>query len=363
MPSPDRSTRLHYLDWLRGLAAVIMLQGHTFHSFTKTDLRSDSPFVLSQFLGGMPPAIFLFLTGVTLAFRMDADERKGITARGRIWSALSRAGYLFLLAFLFRTQLWAFGLPGSNWRDIFKVDILNCMGFAIAVFAVMAIFPTVERVRLCAALGLGIAAASPLVSQLDWSTVNPLVKSYLAPDYVAFGLFPWGAYLAFGLSAGSAIRALRDDQMDRAMQWSAIIGAGLIVGGQYASNLPYSLYSTSEFWLNSPALVLIKLGAVLWMLTAAFLWTRYAAPGGWSWVRQLGTTSLLVYWVHIELVYGRWLAGWKENLDNTQTVLATLAMIALMLAISMGSTWWKKWKGHPTGFKWDPFLSPRSSGD
>ena len=47
----------------------------------------------------------------------------------------------------------------------------------------------------------------------------------------------------------------------------------------------------------------------------AFLWTRYATRDGWSWVRQFGTTSLLVYWVHIELVYGRWLWFWKTALD------------------------------------------------
>ena len=41
------------------------------------------------------------------------------------------------------------------------------------------------------------------------------------------------------------------------------------------------------------------------MVSFAFLWTRYGARDGWSWVRQFGTTSLLVYWVHIELVYGR----------------------------------------------------------
>lgn len=363
MASSDRSSRLHYLDWLRGLAAVIMLQGHTFHSFTRTGLRNDSPFVLSQFLGGMPPAIFLFLTGVTLAFRMDADERKGVAAWRRVWSAFSRSGYLFLLAFLFRIQLWAFGLPWSNWPDILRVDILNCMGLAIAAFAIMAIFRTFERVRLCAALGLGIAILSPLVSQLDWSRVSPLVRSYIAPDYVAFGLFPWGAYLAFGMAAGSAIRTLQDEHMDRAMQWAALIGAGLIVGGQYAANIPYSLYSSSEFWLNSPALVFVKLGVVLWMLTLAFLWTRYAAPGGWSWVRQLGTTSLLVYWVHIELVYGRWLGGWKESLDNAQTVMATVFVIGLMLALSKISSSWKKWGGRPAALKWYPFLSPRSSGD
>src|SRR5687767_9025371 len=136
--------RLQYLDWLRGLAAVIMLQGHVFDSFTRTDLRTGGPFVLSQFVGGMPPAIFLFLTGITLAFLMDSSERKGLAPRERVFKALRRAGFLFLVAYAFRLQLWLFAWPVSPWTDLLKVDILNCMGLAIAVMSVMALFRSAD---------------------------------------------------------------------------------------------------------------------------------------------------------------------------------------------------------------------------
>src|ERR1700724_159923 len=102
----DARGRLTFLDWTRGLAVVIMLQGHVVHSFNRTDLRSGGPFTLSQSLGGMGPAIVLVLTGITLAFLMDGRERQGLGALGRWKAALRRAGYLFSLAFLFRLQLW-----------------------------------------------------------------------------------------------------------------------------------------------------------------------------------------------------------------------------------------------------------------
>src|SRR5260370_30230804 len=127
----DANGRLTFLDWSRGLAVVIMLQGHVFHSFNRTDLRTDGPFMLSQFLGGIGPAVFLVLTGITLAFLMDRRERQGFDARARWKFAMRRAGYLFSLAFLFRLQLWLFAFPQSPWTDLFKVDILNCMGLAI----------------------------------------------------------------------------------------------------------------------------------------------------------------------------------------------------------------------------------------
>ena len=135
-----------------------MLQGHVFHSFLKNDLRTGGAYVFSQFLGGMPPAVFLFLTGVTLAFLMDGRERQGLPAGARIWAATRRAGYLLGIAALFRLQLWLFGWPFSPWQELFKVDILNCMGFAVALMSFLAVFRTAERVRLCAVLGLAITA-------------------------------------------------------------------------------------------------------------------------------------------------------------------------------------------------------------
>jgi len=314
-----------------------MLQGHVFHSFLKPELRDGGPFMASQFVGGMPPAIFLFLTGITLAFLMDSAERKGVRPMERTITAVRRSGYLFLLAFAFRLQLWLFGWP-SPWTDLLRVDILNCMGMAVAILSVMALFRTAERVRLCAILGLAIAFAAPLVSQINWSWAPPLMRSYLTPDYSSFGFFPWGAYLAFGVSAGSLLRSIPEDTTERVMQWGALLGGALIFGGQYCANLPFSLYAKSEFWLNSPAQVVIKQGATLLLLALAYLWTRYGAKPGWSWVRQFGTTSLLVYWVHIELVYGRWLYFFKNNLTAVQTVAVALCVILLMLAISTAKT-------------------------
>ena len=336
LPAGTRN-RLTFLDWLRGIAGIIMLQGHAFHSFLKADLRGGAAYMFSQFFGGMPPAIFLFLTGVTLSFLMFSFERKGVPISSRIAGTLRRAGYLFGIAMLLRLQLWLFSWP-SPWTNMLKVDILNCMGFGIALVSVMAVFTTAQRVKLCAALGLAIAALSPLVSQLDWSPVPALVKAYIVPDYNSFSFFPWAAYLAFGMSAGSLIRLVKHDQYDRVMQWAVILGIALILAARYFANLPFSIYAQSEFWLDSPAQVLIKLGVTLLILAVAYVWTEYGAAPGWSWVRQFGTTSLLVYWVHIELVYGRWLPWCKNHLDVPQTILAAGILIVLMLMLAVVKT-------------------------
>ena len=350
------SYRLEYLDWVRGIGAVIMLQGHVFHSFLRPELKTAGAYTLSQFVGGMPPALFLFLTGITLGFLMDSIERKGLAPRRRVLESLRRAGYLFFLAFAFRLQLWVFGMP-APWQGLFKVDVLNCMGISIALLSVMALFKTAERIRLCAVLGLAIALLSPVISEMNWSGVPWIVRSYIIPDYNSFGIFPWGAYLAFGVSAGSVIRAIPREATERCMQWAALLGGVLILASQYMANSSFTIYAKSEFWLNSPAQVLTKVGVLCLMISLAFLWTRYGAGEGWSWVRQFGVTSLLVYWVHIELVYGH--AAWlfKDSLTVPQTLFAAVAVILLMLAISTMKTHREKWLGILSNLGWS--FTPR----
>ncbi len=358
----SKGARLPFLDWTRGLAAAIMLQGHAFHAFTKPELRDSGPYTISQFVGGMPPAIFLFLLGVTLAFLMDSRERAGFSAGRRVLAALRRSGYLFIVAFAFRLSLWILGWPHSPTGELLRVDILNAMGFAVAVMSAMAIFQTVDRVRLCAALGVAIAAGAPLISQFDWSGVPLPIRHYIVPDYAAFGFFPWAAFVAFGMSAGSIIRLMQPEHYERAAQWAALLGFGMILTGQYFSNMPYSVYARSEFWLDSPWLVIVKLGVIQLILAFSYLWTRHSAHN-WSWIRQFGVTSLLVYWVHIELMYGRWLWFLKERLTIGQTVVAAAVFICLMLLLSVARSQWKNWRTLGLSLGWYFFFRRAPEGE
>ncbi len=332
--------RLGFLDWTRGLAVLIMLQGHVFHSFSKNELRNDGPYMLSQFLGGIGPAVFLFLTGITLAFLIDRRERQGLGPMARWGAALRRALYLFTLAFLFRAQLWLFGYPWSDWHFLFKVDVLNLMGFAIAIFSFSALFSTADRVKIGAILGAAIALMGPVISLIDWTWLPPQMTAYFVPSYDYFSFFPWAAYIAFGLSAGSLLRVAGPDQVNRIMQWATLGGIALVMAGQYFGQVGWSVYPKSEFWLNSPALVAIKLGVLLMIIAMAYLWHEYGLRGKWSIARQMGTTSLVVYWTHIELVYGRTAALLKESLNTAQCVLCAAILIALMLGLSLLRTHW-----------------------
>src|SRR5437660_4640101 len=99
---------------MRGLAIVLMIQCHTFNSFARMDLRDSGPYVLSQFVGGMAAPLFLFMAGMTMAFQMDSLERREANPWCRWLIALRRAGYILVIAFLFRFTNWFLSFPHGD---------------------------------------------------------------------------------------------------------------------------------------------------------------------------------------------------------------------------------------------------------
>ena len=339
-PPAQAKPRLAYLDWARGVASIIMIQGHVFNSFTHPDLRNTSTYQLSQFVGGMPPAIFLFLTGVTFAFLLYSLDKKNAPTGTRLLAAFKRSGYFFLIAYLFRLQLFITGQPGAKLEDFLKVDILNAMGLAAVPLAFLAIVPAIDRIRLAVAMGVLIAASSPVFSEMSFTGVPHFIKLYLKPDYAEFSFFPWASFMAFGVAFGTIMRMIPPAKIERLVEWGALFGFGLIISGRFFGDIDYSLYTKSEYWLDSPALVAVKLGIVLLLLAISFVWTEFGLHGRRSYVALFGMHSLLVYWVHVELVYGQLLARWKETLPLSTASVAAVVTVALMGALAVVKVRW-----------------------
>jgi uncharacterized membrane protein len=334
--------RFPFLDWMRGLAVVVMIQCHVFNSFARLDVREGGGYIFSQFIGGMAAPLFLFMAGMTFAFQMDSLERREPRAARRCLVSVRRAGYIMGIALLFRASNWVGSYPNGNPSEILKVDILNCMGLAMAVFAGIAALSATNRARWSLAGALAVAALSPVLANLSWDGAPSLLREYLVPipGRGRFPFFPCASYLGFGLAAGAIVKRTAAQGMERLMQWSLLIGLGAAFISQYFSNLPYSIYSQSNFWTDSPALIFIRTGVILAAMAGAYLWTQYGAGPGWSWMQTLGKTSLMVYWVHVVLVYGGLAKPIKRAMSIPQTAAAACVVIGLMLLLSVLKLKW-----------------------
>ena len=78
-PAQSKMKRLAYIDWMRGLACVLMFQTHCYDSWLSPEARKSSSLIVWSQLGGTLPApLFVFLAGVSFALVTERLREKGI---------------------------------------------------------------------------------------------------------------------------------------------------------------------------------------------------------------------------------------------------------------------------------------------
>jgi uncharacterized membrane protein len=133
---PASSKRLAYIDWMRGLACVLMIQAHCYDSWLSADARKTALYRWSQELSTLAAPIFIFLAGVSFALVTERLRLKN-TPEGQIFkTAIFRGAQIFGFGLLLRVQEFVLGYPKSPWTDLFRVDVLNILGISILLMAV-----------------------------------------------------------------------------------------------------------------------------------------------------------------------------------------------------------------------------------
>ena len=336
---PIGVARLGYLDWLRGLAVLIMIQAHVFDSWTRFDARGSWQYSWAVIVAGFAAPLFLFCAGLSVALSASAKLRRHGDAAAAGRAVMNRGWWIFLLAFLFRIQAWFLGWS-HNPASLLKVDILNVMGPSIVAAGVLWAAVSGRRQR-CAVFAIAaslIAFASPFVratAALD-ALPDPL-ENYLRPPAGSgwFSIFPWTGFVFAGAIPGVLLSSMRSrDEEPRLNRWFAVAGALMALAAYGASFFP-SVAGPSEFWGGSPAFFFIRTGIMTAAIPFAAAWQHVFVRGSWSPMQQLGRTSLFIYWIHVELVYGLISLKIHKSMTHPQVWLAFAAFAAFMLACSV----------------------------
>ncbi len=355
--------RLAYIDWMRGLACVLMFQTHAYDSWMSAEAKKSSSLIAWSRLGGTLPApLFIFLAGVSFALLTEKLREKGIERSAIAKQTILRGAEIFGMGLLFRMQEFALGYPWSPWTDLLRVDVLNILGLSMMLMGV-----------LCGATGDGTVAASrirtlvagifaavivAMVTPPLWTTHRLKflpwpIESYIngvhifkEPQPWLFPLFPWSAFAFAGLAVGFFLFSDFAKRRE-GLTFTALGGAG--IAACYLSVLFDSsrarLYAVYDYWHSNPNFLLMRCGILLMILFLVYAWCRWGlAQKGFSPIIQLGNTSLLVYWVHIEFVYGRFSILPKGQCSALKATAGLITIFLAMLVLSLLRTNWKKWR-------------------
>jgi uncharacterized membrane protein len=368
-------SRLAYIDWLRGLACLLMFQTHCYDAWLGGAARQSTFFMWSQLGGTFPAPLFLFLAGISFALVTDKLLQKGLAPSEIAKKTILRGAEIFGLGLLFRLQEFLIALGWAPWSDLFRVDILNTIGLSMMLMGVVcwmvlgiaggtdagAIADPTDRARnVRAALvsaAVFVAAVISALAPLLWTTWRLRflpweIETYIngvhnlgTPQAWLFPIFPWTAFAFAGLAFGFLILSDSAREMGgRAFFLAGAAGLALIYGAKFLDSRQWQLYPVYDFWHTSPAFFAIRLGMLLLLVLLAYTWCRWGlGQWGFSPMIQLGTTSLLVYWVHIEFVYGKY----NVMPHHSQTIAgATRGLITIFLAMLLLSIVRTKWIGN-----------------
>jgi acyltransferase len=260
--------------------------------------------------------------------RRDGDHRRGArAARRRGWE-------IFALGLVFRVQAQLLGL--GPLMNIFKVDMLNTMGLSIVAASwLWQVAPRRQtRLVLFALVTTAITMATPLVrAAASLAAVPDPLEAYLRPagTYAAFPIFPWAGFLFAGVIVGDLIDAVRHDARRQAWLQASItaLGAGGVWIAWLASFQP-PLYPRASFWHDSPTFFFIRLGFVVLTVPMAVIIVRTFNARLVQPLATFGRSSLFVYWIHVEMVYGVVADPIKNRLPHWGALVAS-ALLATFL--------------------------------
>ncbi len=403
-----KPSRLAYIDWMRGFACIFMFQTHCYDAWLGGDARHSQLIEWSQRGGTLPAPLFLSLAGVGFAFITSKLRAEGLSAAQTFRFTLKRGAEIFAIGLSFRLFEFALGLGWAPWTDLFRVDVLNMIGLSMMAMAVMNFAaakianlirgwaPSANRPQSAVGVGsdaqlsrlrtvsawmalataLSISALAPMMwtlwrpRWLPWELETYIngVHIYDKPQPWLFPMFPWMGLAFIGLAGGFVIGsdwAKRNEV--RLANIAGALGVALFFGTEYLvrglSALGFQVYPTEsyDFWHTSVDFFVIRVGLLLMVLWIGFAWCR------WGWgarpllpgklgerlaVRpliSLGQNSLMVYWVHIEMVYGLFTILKPRAATISQATMGLFVIFVAMLVMTKARFAMRgRWKEVPT---------------
>ena len=314
---PAATQRLAWLDLFRGLAVLGMIWTHSAHTFVDAQVQNTPWFHELNYYHGLIAPAFFWIAGFVRAHVTAAKSKPA-------WPACKRLLMVLLIGYAMHVP-WHSLFTADSWRDACKVDVLHCLAISGMLMLLAERFGrwrnVVAAILLVLFVGLQKSAES-------WRTGVLCIDQYFNRSQGSlFALFPW---VGFGL-AGFLTRSLWDGVVDRLLP-------GIFILGSLLAFAPYSLWQG-----GAPGFFMERLG---WVIMAAvwvaILADRISAATGW--LQLAGRESLLLYVVHLMLIYAVPLP--KQTLQQligmTQPLWVVFLIFVALFSASLVLGWWNE---------------------
>jgi len=235
--------------------------------------------------------------------------------------------------------------------SFYQSDVLHCIAFGLFMLFLLKLLIRNDRVYRAVLLssGLLVITATMFIWDIDFTNlISALLAAYFnSQHYSLFPLFPWTAFMLFGgYFASGYIRAREQQKEKKFILRFAFIGIILVIVSSIVGELPFRIPFSSEAISADPSFFFLRLGIVMLLLTACWFYAEYRKTEK-SFVLDVSRESLLVYTVHLLVIYGRFWNGrslyYYSNMFGVwECIAGTLVLAIAMIGMAMFWGWLKR---------------------
>jgi uncharacterized membrane protein len=346
MVRSEKKHRIIFIDLMRALAVIQMVQGHTVDVLLAPQYRvTEYPaFFVWNFMRGLTAPIFMFTAGTvfTYLFRLTSEpfEKNPRVAKG-VKRFLLLVGLGYLLRYPTYKIIDFSDVTPERWNTFFTVDVLQLIGFGILIVIICAFIA--EKLKLndmtvFSIISIIFFIATPFINNINWAKYLPVPVAGYFYDKTGslFPLFPWAGYVIMGGVLGSYLA--KNPLVFRTTKFSlnlAIFGSAFIIISLMSTfilekyfNVPYG---DSSYNLE---VITFRIGFVL-LLNSIVSFISQKIESIPRFIILVGRNTLLIYVVHLMILYGSaWNPGiillFGGSLKVSYTIASALLMITLM---------------------------------
>lgn len=332
--------RVLFVDVLRLLALLQMINGHTLDAVLEDAARVGGGFETYRFVRGLVSVAFLVVAGVsfylTTLARFDQHRADPSAVRRRF----VRAGEIILIGYLLQLR-WpsAYLDPAQReaaLRALLRCEVLQCIGLCLIALETTALFARSARqvVGACAIAALAMFSLSPYTQLATLHQAPSLWAGWVGHGTGSqFPILPWGGYVLAGvvLARVALPESGRTPLARRLLGFAgaATVCFALAMLARRVPHPPVLASSATWFVVEKLAVIALTLG-MLALLTQRI--RRLPAA-----LNLLGAQTLAIFVFHLQVIYGTHLSlgrVFARSLPLWQALCASLLNLALSIAFA-----------------------------
>jgi uncharacterized membrane protein len=308
-----KSARIKYIDYLRAWSVLFMIFSHVKDVILLPELKGSVLFYVTSFIEGLVAPAFLFAAGASFSIIMMKRKTEILSYKLPAFKQLGRALQIIIIAYAlhlpFRTMHQCMTIMTENQLIMFfRSDILHVIGIGLILCQLFFLITRKENIffSLLISISILIIIITPFIWDYDFRQLFPLgIATFFNPKYFAvFPLFHWLSYLFLGSVIMYYLQQnANKGKEDFFLKRICIAGIIFILMGTIPELLKIETTPYYNFWKSSPNIFFIRIGFIF-VLLYSFHYFEKRFKYNMKIFGVFGRESLLVYVLHLILVYG-----------------------------------------------------------